>query len=127
MTPTRVYDSRVASPTPGKLGTGENRVVSVADGRNLTTGAVTVADLVPATAQAIAYNLTVVSTEARGFLSVNPGNVTEFAASTVNWSSTDQIIANVGIVSLSFDRVIKVFGGGLGRTHFAIDITGYYL
>ena len=122
-----MYDSRSAAPTPGKLATGANRVVSVADGRNLTTGAVTVPGLVPAGARAIAYNVTVVDTEGRGFVSVNPGDVTAFAASSINWATAGQVVANAGIVALSFDRIIKVFCGGTGGTHFIIDITGYYL
>ena len=45
--PARVYDSRLPAPAPGVLASGTNRVVSVADARDLTTGAVTTANLVP--------------------------------------------------------------------------------
>ncbi len=127
ITPTRVYDSRLPLPSPGKLAPGANRTISVANGRSLTTGAVTVTNLVPIGARAVAYNLTLDQTELAGFLSVNPGGVVTLSASSINWSSSGQIIANGGIVGLDFSRQIKVFCGGLGATHFIVDITGYYL
>lgn len=126
ITPTRVYDSRVAAPLPGKLPAGANRVISVANGRNLDTGAVTVTDLVPDGARAVAFNLTIAGTEAAGFLSINPGSVADFTSSTINWSSSEQVIANAGIVGIDASRQVKVFCGG-AATHFLIDITGYYL
>ena len=39
LTPTRVYDSRAAAPAQGVLSSGANRLVSVASGRTLDTGA----------------------------------------------------------------------------------------
>ena len=124
--PTRAYDSRQAQPNPGPLGAGQSRVISVADGRALDGGAVIDADVVPAGATAIAYNLTVVDTVGAGFLSVTPGDSATFKASTINWSSSGLILANAGLVKLDGNRQIKVFGGA-GSTDFIIDITGYYL
>ena len=73
--PVRVYDSRLPTPTQGKLATGEHRIVSVADARNEVTGLVTTADIVPDGATAVVANLTVTETEGNlgGFLSVVPG------------------------------------------------------
>ncbi|MBI4882420.1 MAG: hypothetical protein HY826_00020, partial [Actinobacteria bacterium] len=61
VTPTRVYDSRAPLPTPGILNTGQNRLVSVADGRD-NNGTVTTPNLVPAGATAVAANITVTGT-----------------------------------------------------------------
>jgi hypothetical protein len=81
VTPGRVYDSRVPAPQPGVLAGGANRTVSIADRRNLTTGAVVAADFVPPHATAIAANVTLVSQSAGGFVAVNPGGITTVTAS----------------------------------------------
>jgi len=123
--PTRVYDSRVPQPNRGILAAGGSRVVSVADGRDPVTGAVTVAGIVPDGATAIAYNLTVTDTVGAGFATATPGSSTAFSASSINWSSSGTTIANAGVVRLDLDRRVKVFVEG-GATHFILDVTGYY-
>ena len=123
--PIRVYDSRVAQPGPGPLAPGTTRTISVRDGRDLTTGAVTVAGVVPAGATAIAYNLVVTGTVGQGFLSVNPGGNTTVSASSINWSASGQSIANGLVVKLSADRTVTVICGG-GTTDVLIDVLGYY-
>jgi hypothetical protein len=125
--PVRVYDSRVAAPTPGRLEPGQDRVVSVADGRDTGNGTVVAPDAVPAGATAVAYNVTVTGTVDLGFLSVTPGDATSSPASTINWSASGTTVANGGIVKLDANRNVKVFCGGAGGTDFIIDITGYYL
>lgn len=125
--PTRVHDSRAPAPRNERIFRTANRLISVADGRDLESGAVNAENVVPAGARAVAYNVTVVETTKDGFLAIGPGTATTFSASTINWSADDQIIANGGIVGLSSQRQLKVFCGGRGSTHFIIDITGYYL
>lgn len=125
--PVRAYDSRAPLPAVGALSGGEQRVVSVKDGRDLATGAVNAADAVPAEATAIAYNLTVTGTSSAGFLAVTPGDAAAFAASAINWSGNGVTVANAGIVKLDALRRVKVFAGGGGSTDFIIDITGYFL
>ena len=130
ISPVRVYDSRLPLPTPapGKLLTGTNRVVSVKDGRDINTGAVTSADAVPAGATALAYNITITNTEASGgFLSVVPGDIATFSTSVINWFGPNQDLANGLIGKLDANRQIKVFCGGAGNTHFIIDVSGYFL
>ncbi len=124
--PTRVYDSRKAQPNPGPLASGQNRTVSVADGRDVDTGAVTDTDVVPAGATAVTYNLTIADTTGAGFLSVTPGDAATLKASTINWSSGGLTLANAGVVKLDAARQVKVFCG-TGSTDFIVDITGYYL
>ncbi|MCU1394210.1 MAG: hypothetical protein JWM34_2638 [Ilumatobacteraceae bacterium] len=125
--PVRVYDSRSALPTPGKLVTGDSRVVSVKDGRNQDTGVVTAADAIPAGATAVAYNITVTQTETGGYLSVVPGDATAQSGSVINWFGTNQDLANGLIGKLDGSRQFKVFTGGAGATHFVIDVSGYFL
>jgi hypothetical protein len=130
--PARVYDSRLAIPTPnGKLATGQNRVVSVKDARNETTGVVATADIVPTGATAVVINLTVTETEGDlgGFLSVVPGDATTRSGSSINWSGPNQNIANGLTAKIAADRTVKVFCGGIPTpaTHFVIDVTGYWM
>ena len=125
--PVRVYDSRRPVPLPGKIGVGQSRVVDVSDGRSGASGAVIAPDAVPEHARAVAYNLTIVDTVARGFLSVAPGDAVSSETSSINWSASNLVLANAGIVKLDAIRSIKVFCGGTGQTNFIVDITGYYL
>ncbi len=127
ITPSRVYDSRAAAPAPGALTNNANRLISVADKRNLTTGAVTTADIVPPRATAIACNLTVVNTVGSGFLLLNPGGDTTVGAAMVNWSATGQILNNGVLATLNGTRQLTVICGGGGSTDFVLDVTGYFL
>ena len=129
ITPTRVYDSRAAAPSPGLLTNGNNRLVSVADGRN-GAGVVTAANIVAAGATAVAANITITGTTGGfGYLAINPGGNTVEGASTINWFGAGQTIANGVTLTLNASRQLTVIcGGGAGAsTHFIIDIAGYYL
>lgn len=123
--PVRVYDSRWPGDTA--MTTGGQRLVSVADGHNLTTGTVDAPGAVPPGATAVAYNITVTGTTGSGYLTVAPGSATSVSASSVNWSSSGQTLANGLIVGLDGSRRVRVFSGGGGSTHFLIDVSGYFL
>jgi hypothetical protein len=126
ITPTRVYDSRWTGEA-GKILADQNRVVSVANGRNLNTGAVTVNNLVPAGATAVVGNLTLSNSNAGfGALALTPGDAATFTASTINWEGADVVLANGFTLKLDASRQIKVFCLGTG-TNFIVDIVGYYL
>ena len=75
---------RAPAPNNGVLAPNTDRVVSVKDGRD-GGGAVTTADVVPAGATAVAINVTVSGPTGPNFLSVVPGDVRSFTASTINW------------------------------------------
>lgn len=127
----RVYDSR-KTMTPmanGILSTGANRVIDVSDKRDTGTGAVTLADVVPDRATAVAYNLTVVTTVGtNGFLGVEPGDASAAGGSAINWSAAGLTLANASVAKLDAARQLKVFCGGTSTScHFIIDIVGYYL
>ena len=124
ISPVRAFDSRWTGNTRLSA-SSSSKVVSVADAHDLN-GIVTTADVVPAGATAIAYNLTVTRTSGQGFLSANPGDATAITSSSINWFGENQDIANGLIVALDGSRQIKVFFGGGGSTDFIVDVTGYY-
>ena len=105
-------------------------LVSVADGHD-PDGVVTSANVVPAGATAVAYNLTVTQTAGAGFLSVTPGSPTAPSSppttSSINWSGDGANLANGLAVKLDASRQIRVRCGGGGSTDFVIDVTGYYI
>jgi len=124
--PTRVYDSRAENGGAGPLVAPVSRNVSVADGRDLKTGAVTVPGLVPAGAVAVTCNVTVVNTQPPGgFLTLNPGGLTSASAATINWFGAAQILNNGVTVAVDGNRLLTVVAGGSG-TDFVIDVTGYF-
>jgi hypothetical protein len=125
LTPFRAYDSRWPGAA-GPLAANTNRTVSIKDAHNTDTGAVTVADVVPAGAQAVTYNLTVTGTVDHGFLAITPAGAAGFAASAVNWSGSGQDLANGGSVPVSAGREVTVWAGFTGSTQFIVDVTGYY-
>lgn len=100
-------------------------------------------DQIPASATAVAYNLTVVARSRTGFLTMLPGDInTAPSASTINWGGPNfnvegSAIANSGVVRLAAavvesgkpatPGVVGVFCGGGGRANFIIDINGYFV
>ena len=125
ITPVRAYDSRItAYPVNGPIPNNSNRVIDVSAGHDLATGAVTLADAVPAGATAITYNLTSAESTTVGFVAITPGNAAVFATSALNLNGTP--LANGGTVAIASDRTIKVFVGGGGSTQVIVDVTGYY-
>lgn len=124
--PIRAYDSRAPLPAAAILSAGSSRAVSIADARDIVTGVVTSANVVPIGATAITFNLTVTNTTANGFLAVTAGDATAYMASTINWTAAKTTIANGGVVPVSAAREIKVWSGGGGSADFIVDVTGYY-
>ncbi len=129
LAPGRAYDSRKSTyPIYGVLSSGANRTISLANSYNSSTGALVTTNFVPAGATAVFANITVVTTVGRAFLTVNPGGTTTTAASTINWSADDQVLANGVALTLNSNREVTVVAGGSGgSTNFIIDVTGYWL
>jgi hypothetical protein len=129
VSPTRVYDSRLPGPTPGKIAWGQTRTLSIANGIDIVTGLINQPNLVQPGSQAITYNLTITDTEGSGYLTLFPASDSSYFGSSINWSSAGQILANAAVVKISPNREIKVAALGLitAKTHFVIDLTGYYL
>ena len=127
--PARAYDSRSPEPAPGLLTLGVPRTVSLAAARDLDTGATVNPNLVPAGATAVLANVTVANTAGAGFLTINPGTAANISSSTINWSSSGQILNNGVSLTLGGDRQVTIVpGGSVGSaTDVIIDITGYFL
>ena len=122
--PARVYDSRF---TNDPIAAGADRTISVADSIDPLTEALSIANVVPENATAVFFNLTITSTTGAGFLVVAPGGTTAVTASTINWASAGATIANGSMSTLDDSRQLAVLAGGIGTTHFIVDITGYAL
>lgn len=130
ITPARVYDSRKSmSPmASGVIATGAARTISVADRRNVDTGAVVAAGVVPAGATAVAFNLTITGTSGGGFIAINPGTSSTVNASFANWAAAGTVVANAGVSGIDGSRRLTLIVGGApgASTHAIVDITGYY-
>jgi hypothetical protein len=127
ISPIRAYDSRRAAiPESGTFTANSNKVISIKDGRDGQTGAITEADAIPVGATAIAYNVTATNTTDRSFLSVVPGDVLLSAVSSLNWPGPNISIANAGIVGIDASRQVNVIAGPRGTFDALIDITGYF-
>lgn len=126
--PTRVYDSRkpMTPDANGVLSGGQNRTISVADGRDPATGAVTVNNVIPSSAIAVAATLVAANTTAPGFLVLNPGGTVTVGGATINWTAAGQAIANTTTALLGDNRTLTVVVGGSGSTNFVIDLVGYF-
>jgi len=126
--PVRVYDSRWPVESGVMVGVFHAPTVRSLDcraGRDLATGAVTVASAIPDFAKAISFNLTVVAASPLGYLAVTPTSSISYTASSINWSTMGETIANGGAVELDPAGDMKVWAGG-GSAHVIVDVTGYY-
>jgi len=60
-------------------------------------------------------NVTLTQTAGAGFLLVAPGDAAAATASTLNWSSDDQTVANASLTALDDDRNVSAFVVGRVR------------
>ena len=119
--PTRVYDSRAGGP--GRISSGSNRLISVANGSDIGGPL----NIVAVGATAVAGNITVTDTIGDfGYLAINPGGDLIEGASTINWFAARQTLANGVSLTLNASRELTVICNGGGSTHFIVDIAGYY-
>jgi len=127
VTPGRVHDSRPAQGGPGPLVSGNNITISVADRINPVGGAVVQPNFVPAGARAVSLNVTAVNPVGNGFFVVNPGGNSTVGASSLNWT-TGENVANGIVCALNGSRQLTIVAGGSGTSaNVVVDITGYYL
>jgi len=123
--PKRAYDSRVDAA--GKIAVGQTRTVSVA---NEIAGNGGATNIVPTGATGIAYNITLTATEKSfGYLTVVAGGASTVGPSSVNWDRAGATLANGLQGQVNSAREVSVFCGGDAdaKTHFLIDVLGYYL
>ncbi|HAP77896.1 MAG TPA: hypothetical protein DCR14_17660 [Acidimicrobiaceae bacterium] len=127
VTPGRVFDSRPVNGGSGPITSGNNITISVANRINPAGGAVVENDFVPAGARAVTLNVTAVNPVATGYFVVNPGGDTTVGASSVNWT-TGENVANGIVCALNGSRQLTIVAGGGGASaNVIVDITGYYL
>lgn len=123
--PKRVYDSR--RDPAGKIGKGQVRNIALIN--ELAPGTAT--NVVPVGTRAVAYNVTITDTEgtAGGYLTIVPTGDPTGGPSSINWDSAKQTVANGQLVGVSANREITVLCEGYptSKTHFVIDVTGYFL
>ena len=126
ITPYRSFDSR---PGQDRIGAGFYFVVQVITDE--------IGDLlVPATAQAVTFNLTITQTAGPpGYLGVVPAGTPEesFTTSNINWVSAGLDLANGGTTKIAADAqtgpgsvIVYCDGVPAASTHFIIDVTGYF-
>jgi hypothetical protein len=118
VTPCRLVDTRNAAGPLGSpaLPAGASR-----------TFAVSGACGIPADAQALSINLTVVAPGAGGYLQVYPGGLSTPLSSSINFAR-GKTVANNGLLTLAPDGTgtITVKSGSGEPVDFAIDVNGYF-
>jgi hypothetical protein len=124
--PVRAYDSRAAIPQQGPLVSGQSRTVAARNSRDLDTGQILVADVVPIGATAVAYNLTIANTTGQGFVCANRGGIDTVSSAAIVWSGSGQLLSNALVTKLDSARQLTLICGGGGSTHVIIDLLGYY-
>jgi hypothetical protein len=127
ITPTRAYDSRQGSyQESGLLGPNQSKTISIKDGHDVA-GVKQLPDVVPVGATSVTYNLTIANPTGPNFVSVTPGDATDYKASAINFDGSTGI-ANGANVQIDANRQIKIWGGtNTGSMHIIIDITGYFM
>lgn len=115
--PVRAMDTRQPGGG-GKFGPGETRTLPLG---GQTIGGTTI----PATAQAVALNVTVVAPTANGFLTVWPGGSPRPVVSSISFA-TGQAVPNLVIATLGgAPGAIQLFNSA-GTTHVVVDVLGYF-
>src|SRR5664279_2029119 len=116
VTPARIADSRTNQQITGAvpaLGTVPVQVTGQGG--------------VPATnVAAVVLNVTVVSPQAAGYITVWPFGIDRTNTSNLNFQA-GQNIPNTVIVPVGTGGKIQLFNGSFGTTHLLVDVTGYTL
>ncbi|MGW7454108.1 hypothetical protein [Streptomyces sp. NPDC054787] len=117
---TSVAPSRIVDTREG-LGTGTGRVPGYGSFSTQVTGRAGV----PASAKAVALNVTVTEPQANGHLTVYPSGSSAPTSSNLNFT-TGQTIANAVVVPIGPDGKISIRNGAGAGTHVVADVVGYY-
>ncbi|MEQ1703259.1 MAG: hypothetical protein ABMA25_24395, partial [Ilumatobacteraceae bacterium] len=128
ISPTRVYDSRRGTAPIGKLLAGQARTLSASVPRDVDTGLVRPGVALFDSAVAVAITVTVVSTGGQGWLTLNSGGNTTIGGSSINWSSSGQVLANSTTTPVNYlgDLTVVCGGNAAAGTHFLLDVIGIY-
>ena len=117
MTPTRLTDTRV--PTNG---------TPIAANTSEEFGLSTSASAIPSSADAVATNITVVPSDATGYLTVYPtSDATVPVASDVNWpASNSRAVPNFTVADTAGTGSVGVYNSHGGTINLLIDAFGYF-
>jgi hypothetical protein len=129
ITPTRILDSRtdVGLTGPFESSIAQKLQVTGPVPTQPPGGAAPVSmEVVPTTATSVVFNVTVVSPQTKGFLSIRPGDATGVpATSNINWAADSGNIANAVTVQLPTSGMIDIYvNGTVGDV--LIDVVGYH-
>ena len=113
MTPSRILDTREPGQGPCVSGTRSLQVAERPDAKGA-----------PYWASAVALNVTVVSPNAAGFVTVWPAGQPQPTASSLNYVA-GQVVPNNVIVKVGGLYSISLFANA-GCPHLVVDIVGYY-
>jgi hypothetical protein len=122
LSPIRVFDSRTdAVPLDRKkLRSGESVAVTVSTA---------FADTPSGFALSVFVNCTVTQTEGSGYLVIRgsdlSGEIPLPKTSNVNWSTSNQTLANLVLSTVGGENALEVHCDGGGATHVIIDVLGY--
>jgi len=87
---------------------------------------------VPSDAQAVVFNVTVVTPTDFGDLRIYPAGTTMPLASVLNWVTSDFAVANGAIIPVGSSSGNNVSvradmpAGSIGTVHVILDVTGYF-
>ncbi|HEY6554774.1 MAG TPA: peptidoglycan DD-metalloendopeptidase family protein [Vicinamibacteria bacterium] len=116
--PCRVVDTREATgPTAGlPLPASSARTLTIAGSCG-----------VPGSARAVSLNLTVVTPEASGFVTIYPGNGLAGTTSVINFVAGKTVANNaVGPLATDGAGTLGVVNGAAGTLHLIVDVNGYF-
>jgi len=117
--PIRVYDSRPGLPplvgTKAPLGSASTRAIDM-----------TVGGAVPVGARAALISLTVVNTNAAGFIAAFMGGIAWPGNSSINWDHAQEVIAVTTVSAVSTSAVMNAYCSFGSSTNFLVDVIGYY-
>ena len=91
---------RSAATHPCRLPQCREPVVPVGAGRNLSTGAIEVAGLIPKGARAPTFAITAAGTASGGFRAATRVGAPTYKASCLNWAAKGSSVANTALCNL---------------------------
>src|SRR5664279_5339893 len=116
VTPARIADSRINQQINGPVAALGTATVQVTGQGGIPAANVAAAVL----------NVTVVSPQSAGYITVWPSGIDKTNTSNLNFQA-GQNIPNTVIVPVGADGKIQLFNGSWGTTHLLVDVTGYTL
>src|SRR5664279_1680148 len=116
VTPARIADSRVNQQITGAVPALATKTVQVTGHGGVPT----------ANVAAVVLNVTAVSPQTAGYITVWPFGIDKTDTSNLNFQA-GQNIPNTVIVPVGTDGKVQLFNGSFGTTHLLVDVTGYTL